>query len=76
MKKYRVFSNDRSPQLYSCLMQVEASGPYQAVEAAKLKNPPIRQRWGLEQYHAVEWPAKLKADLDWLDKHVNAERAA
>lgn len=70
MKVYRVFSNDRSEKLFSGLMEVKAKTAGDALRIVKAKNPPIRRPWGVEEYHAVQWPVTLEADKGWMRKHV------
>lgn len=70
MKDYRIFVEDRSPGLYSALCGVAASSRVEAEAAAKKKYPPHHQSWGVEKYHAVEWPALSVEDTAWLAVHV------
>ena len=77
MKKFRVFVEDRSPGLFSGLMDVKAENAAAAVREAKRKNPPNKQRWGIETYHALEWPVKTITSQHWLAVHVDgSERVA
>lgn len=69
MKTYRIFSNDRSRNLYSCLCEIGAHNSIEAVESAKRQHPPLVQSWGIEIYVAILWPAQ-GADLTWVERHV------
>lgn len=72
--KFRIFVEDRSPGLYSGLRDVQAKDAAEAVRIAKKIQPPFRQRWGIENYHALLWPARDAASKRWLADHVNTER--
>ena len=76
MATYRIFVNDRSKDLYSGLVDVDANTPAEAVAAAKKKHPPFRQMYGLETYAAIEWPPRLPESIAWLEQYVNREDAA
>jgi hypothetical protein len=71
MRLYRVFSNDRrrlhGVPLYSCLKEVRAATPEDAVAQA---NPDF----GTPKFAplvAIEWPPRTQKSKAWLAKHVD-----
>lgn len=70
-RRYRIFTDDRGPGLYSALFDVMAHDRIEAVSRVEDRSHPFWLNEGRDtHYQAIEWPPTSRESLTFLNECV------